>query len=134
MENSSLILIGFVVSKAGVGVIDNKIGAKEIETKTEIKTSKPLPAKKKNGVMYQPSELAQTMRKMYVNMQLVNAYLDSNHVAPDSVLAGYESMLRDTPTNPEEIGPMFHGFANGWLSELETFKKDQTLENYIKVP
>jgi hypothetical protein len=44
VENSSLILIGFVVSKAGVGVIDNKIGAKEIETKTEIKTnsSKPL--------------------------------------------------------------------------------------------
>ena len=36
--NNSLILIGLVASKAGVGVMDNKIGAKEIDTRTEINT------------------------------------------------------------------------------------------------
>ena len=48
------------------------------ETKTETKEVPPAPVQKKKGVVYQPSELAQTMRKMYVNMELVNSYLDSN--------------------------------------------------------
>ena len=41
--NKCLMLIGLVASKAGVGVMDNKIGAKEIDTSTEIntKSSKP---------------------------------------------------------------------------------------------
>ncbi len=98
------------------------------ETKTESKKMESAPIKK--GVVYQPSELAQTMRNMYVNMELVNSYLDSNQVVPDSLLVGYESMLTDTPTNPEEIGPKFHGFAKGWLSELETFRNEQTVANY----
>ena len=51
-------------------------------------------------------------------------------MAPDSLLIGYESMLTDVPTNPEEIGPQFQGFAKGWLNELETFRKDQTVANY----
>lgn len=100
------------------------------ETKTETKKVESTPVKKKKGVVYQPSELAQTMRNMYVNMELVNAYLDSNQVVPDSLLMGYESMLTDAPTNPEEIGPKFHGFAIGWLNELETFRNEQTVANY----
>jgi hypothetical protein len=32
--------IGFAVSKAGVGEMDSKIGAKEIETKTDDKINK----------------------------------------------------------------------------------------------
>ena len=43
VENNFLILIGLVVSKAGVGVIDNKIGAKEIDTNTEINTKSSNP-------------------------------------------------------------------------------------------
>ena len=90
----------------------------------------PIPVKKKNGIVYEPSELALTMRKMYANMKEVNLLLDSGEVIPDSLLKGYESMLTDQPTNPDEIGSKFYGFAEGWLNELETLKQNPNKENY----
>lgn len=104
-------------------------GCSEESVKTEsLKKKESNPSS--NGVLYQPSELATTMRTMYNNMKVVNGFLEKGKIVPDSLLNGYESMLTDTPTNPQEIGPKFHGFAEGWLLEMETFKNGQTKENY----
>lgn len=111
-----------VVSAAFLVLACSETNSETSPVKKEIKSSK--------GVLYQPSELAQTMRRMYVNMELVNEYLETNQAIPDSLMIGYESMLTDAPTNPEEIGPKFHGFANGWISELAAFNQDRTIENY----
>lgn len=102
------------------------------ENPTNVEPVKEVVAKesKTEGVLYKPSELASTMRNMYLNMKVVNNLLDSGVFIPDSLLTGYESMLTDTPTNPEEIGAKFAGFAEGWLSELETFKTEPNIDNY----
>jgi hypothetical protein len=105
----------------GCSDVEQKIVPVKEEIKVETKS---------NGVVYQPSELAATMRAMYSNMKLVNALLDSGRAVPDSLLTGYQSMLTDTPTNPDEIGPKFYGFAEGWLLELAVLKEEPTKENY----
>ncbi len=111
-----------VVSAAFFVLACSETKTEKVPVQPEVNTSK--------GIVYQPSELAKTMRKMYVNMKLVNEYLDSNQMIPDSLLLGYESMLTDVPTKPKEIGATFYGFAEGWLLELETFSQDRTIGNY----
>ncbi|MFT4754788.1 MAG: hypothetical protein ACI85Q_002350 [Salibacteraceae bacterium] len=98
------------------------------EVKEVIETTKT--KKKSKGIVYKPSELAITMRRMYVNMKLVNELLEAGSDIPDSLITGYESMLTDIPTNPQEIGAKFGGFAEGWLLELEALKNEPTIENY----
>ncbi len=89
--------------------------------------------KKRNGVVYVPSELALIMRGMYDNMELVNAHLKAGEEVPDSLLQGYDGMLTAEATNPEEIDSHYFGFANGWLSELKVMRKNPTLENHNNV-
>jgi len=102
------------------------------ERKTELNKQTTTP-KKQNGVLYVPSELALLMRNMYDNMKLVGEHLEKGETIPDSLLTGYETITTATATNPDEIGPKFHGFAKGWLTEVETMKNEPTLTNYNNI-
>lgn len=88
---------------------------------------------KSKGVVYQPSELATTMRLMYENLKKVGKHLENGEDIPNELLEGYESIRTDEPTNPEEIGPKFQGFAEIWLTSFEAFKNEPTQSNYNTV-
>ena len=101
------------------------------ERKTEV--NKTSPAKKQNGVLYVPSELALHMRHMYDNMKLVGEHVGNGTQIPDSLLTGYETISTAVATNPDEIGPKFQGFAKGWLLEVETMRNEPNKENYNNI-
>tara|TARA_R110002050_G_scaffold204327_3_gene339792 strand:- start:35353 stop:35820 length:468 start_codon:yes stop_codon:yes gene_type:complete len=91
------------------------------------------PLKKTSGVVYKASPLAKEMRRMYANLEVAHAYLNSNETIPDSLLYGYDGILTAEATNPAEINDTYFGFARGWLSEMEVLRKDPNLENYNAV-
>ncbi len=82
------------------------------------------------GVLYKPSELALSMRRMYDNMKIVGDSIYSKKTFADSLVLGYEVILTAEATNPDEITDLYYGFARGWLLELDAFKADRTIENY----
>ena len=101
------------------------------ERKTEVrKEMAPSKRSASKGKVYQPSELALLMRKMYENLKVVGEQIHSEQPVSDSLLLGYEAMFTAEPTNPDEIDEKFYGFARGWIMELHAFDSNRTQENY----
>ena len=76
--------------------------------------------------IYQPSEMATTMRQMVFDMETIKLKLkagtidvkDLNHI-----ISAHSSMATDKPTDIEEIQPSFEIYSQTYIDQLEELKQ-----------
>ncbi len=107
-----------------------KVGKGQAATKVQ---EEKCGSSKSRGVVYKGSELALAMRSMHDHLEEAGKLLKKGEQVPDSLLPDFDHILTDKPTNPDEIGPKFYTFAQGWLGVYEDFRNDRNTESYNKV-
>ncbi len=84
------------------------------DSKTEANAS----SKKEESVMYEPSELASLMRKMYEDNQKLKAQVENGEI-PESFPEDFYTIHTAEATDPSEINETFKAFAEVYLSDME---------------
>jgi len=75
--------------------------------------------------LYQPSELALTMREMADDMEGLRQKADEGTLTVEEVdilIQAHQAMSTDTPTKPEDIKPSFSGYSEAYLIQLEDLR------------
>ena len=78
----------------------------------------------RNG-LYQPSELALTMREMADDMENLRQKADEGTLTVqevDALMQAHQAMATDAPTKPEDIKPSFSGYSEAYLIQLEDLR------------
>ncbi|GAB5557656.1 MAG: hypothetical protein SchgKO_18690 [Schleiferiaceae bacterium] len=84
------------------------------DNKTQVETS----SQEGESVMYQPSELASLMRKMYEDNQKLKAQVENGEI-PESFPEDFYTIHTAEATDPSEINETFKAFAEVYLSDME---------------
>ena len=75
--------------------------------------------------LYQPSELANTMRDMAVDMEELKFKVKTGSITIkdiDKLISSHSTMSSDEPTDIREIQPSFPLFSNIYIEQLEELK------------
>jgi len=73
---------------------------------------------KSTSDMYQPSELASLMRKMYEDNQQLKSQIEKGEI-PKSFPEDFYTIHTAEATDPQEINEIFNAFAEAYLSDME---------------
>ena len=80
---------------------------------------------KKHLDLYEPSDLANTMRDMALDMESLRFKVNSGGLTIidiDKLISSHSTMSTDEPTDRKEIQPSFQLFSNIYIEQLEELK------------
>tara|TARA_B100000767_G_C19703427_1_gene509422 strand:+ start:329 stop:805 length:477 start_codon:yes stop_codon:yes gene_type:complete len=87
----------------------------------------PSLTKKSHQDLYEPSELASTMRDMALDMEGLKLKVNTGSLTIeviDKLISSHSTMSSDEPTEIKEIQPSFQLFSNIYIEQLEELKKN----------